>query len=207
MTLAVDFPRGAAVAGPRRLAVSGFAPWTRAATAVLAASLLAAVLGPVLHGHPAAPEDDAEYYRVIAAHIAHRRVDLRRPVPHQRPPPLWEAVLVLQNLTAGPSFLVTQLIEVVADGRRLPAVPACGRPAVGAGDHRVPRRLRPLRGRPRPDRDGGLRRAAGGPGDDREYLQAVKAGGDVTPLLCRRGVRFVIATGPSSATTACTACP
>ena len=32
--------------------------------------------------------------------------------------------------------------------------------------------------------------------NDREYLQAVKAGGDVTPLLCRRGVRFVAAYRP-----------
>ena len=113
MTLAVELARTATVAVPRRLARRGAAPWVWAATAVLAASLLAAVLGPVLHGRPTAPEDDAEYYRLIAAHIARAGVstfDGQSLTNGYHP--LWEALLVLQDLTVGPSFLITQLVEV-----------------------------------------------------------------------------------------------
>ena len=112
MTLTVDLPRGAAISAPRRLALAAVAPWAWAATAVLALSLLAAVFGPLLHGHPTAPEDDAEYYRVIAAHIARTGMstfDGQSLTNGYHP--LWEAMLVLQDLTFGPSFLVTQLVE------------------------------------------------------------------------------------------------
>lgn len=113
MTLALDLRRGATLPARRWLTPSGVAPWAWAATAVLALSLLAAVFGPVLHGQPTAPEDDAEYYRLIAAHIARSGVstfDGQSLTNGYHP--LWEAMLVLQDLTVGPSFLVTQLVEV-----------------------------------------------------------------------------------------------
>ncbi len=114
MTLAVPMSRRASVRGAVSPLVGSTAAWAWAASAVLALSLLAAVLGPALHGRPMAPEDDAEYYRVIAAHIARTGVstfDGQSLTNGYHP--LWEAVLVLQDLTVGPSFLVTQLIEVV----------------------------------------------------------------------------------------------
>ena len=106
-----------------RLAALSPAAWGWAATAVLGLSLLAAVLGPVMHGLPSAPEDDAEYYRVIADHIARTGVstfDGQSLTNGYHP--LWEAVLVLQQLLVGPSFLITQLIEVVLVAAAFPLV-------------------------------------------------------------------------------------
>ena len=112
MTLAVPLSRASAP-DARAHAVAPAAPWLWVATAVLTLSLLAAVLGPVLHGRPTAPEDDAEYYRVIAGRIARTGVstfDGQSLTNGYHP--LWEAVLVLQHLWVGPSFVITQLLEV-----------------------------------------------------------------------------------------------
>ena len=90
------------------------APWVWAATAVLFASLLAAVLGPLWHGAPSIPEDDAEYYRVIAGQMARTGIstfDGQSLTNGYHP--LWQWMLALQDRLFGPSFLLTQLFEVV----------------------------------------------------------------------------------------------
>ncbi|CAN5119530.1 hypothetical protein BH09PSE2_BH09PSE2_05990 [soil metagenome] len=89
--------------------------WIAVATAVLAVSMLAAIASPILHHVPAAPEDDAEYYRVIAANIARSGVStFDGQTLTNGYHPLWAWILALQDRLVGPSFLVTRLIETVA---------------------------------------------------------------------------------------------
>ena len=91
------------------------AVWIGAATVVLAVSMLAAIASPILHHVPAAPEDDAEYYRVIAANIARSGVStFDGQTLTNGYHPLWAWILALQDRLVGPSFLVTRLIETVA---------------------------------------------------------------------------------------------
>lgn len=87
--------------------------WIAAATAVLGLSLLAAVLAPVLHHQAFAPEDDAEYYRVIARHIAATGAStFDGQTLTNGYHPLWMWMLALQDGLVGDSFLVTRLMEV-----------------------------------------------------------------------------------------------
>ncbi len=89
--------------------------WVGVATAVLAASMLAAIASPILHHVPAAPEDDAEYYRVIAANIARSGTStFDGQTLTNGYHPLWAWILALQDRLVGPSFLITRLIETVA---------------------------------------------------------------------------------------------
>ena len=86
--------------------------WAIVAVAVLAASLLAAAVAPWLHGTPVSPEDDAEYYRVIAGHIAREGVSTFDGLTLTNGyHPLWTWMLALQDRLFGPSFLLTRLVE------------------------------------------------------------------------------------------------
>ena len=107
-------PSAGTSAGALRLggAMRSAALWRWAALLVLGASVLAAAVGPWLQGAPVLPEDDAEYYRVIARHIAQSGVSTFDGLSLTNGyHPLWEAVLVLQEKLVGSSFLVTRLIE------------------------------------------------------------------------------------------------
>ena len=105
-------PGAATFVGPR----PHVAPWVWvvAATAVLGLSLLAAVLAPLLHHQPFPPEDDAEYYRVIARNIAATGVStFDGQTLTNGYHPLWTWLLVIQDKLVGDAFLVTRLIEAV----------------------------------------------------------------------------------------------
>ncbi len=88
--------------------------WTATATGVLALSLLAAAVGPWLHGAPVSPEDDAEYYRIVAGHIAREGASTFDGLTLTNGyHPLWTWMLALQDRLFGPSFLITRLLETV----------------------------------------------------------------------------------------------
>lgn len=115
---AVSRPRAAAPAWATRPGA-----WIAAATAVLGLSMLAAVVTPLLHGRAIALEDDAEYYRVIARHIAASGAStFDQQTLTNGYHPLWAWILVLQDRLVGESALVTELIEAALITLALPLV-------------------------------------------------------------------------------------
>ena len=97
--------------------------WMLVATVVLGLSMLAAVVAPLLHGQAIALEDDAEYYRVIARHIAATGAStFDQQTLTNGYHPLWAWILVLQDRLVGENALVTELIEAALITAALPLI-------------------------------------------------------------------------------------
>lgn len=113
MSLSAAFPsarRGAALRPAAWMSSPGL--WIGLATAVLLVSMLAAAVAPWLHGAPVSPEDDAEYYRIVARHIAHEGASTFDGLTLTNGyHPLWTWMLAVQERLFGSSFLLTRLVE------------------------------------------------------------------------------------------------